>query len=624
MSQPKSVRSSFVLENYFGTPAICVVCAACRWSSGWLAVRALLALGVSLIASSVPLLAASGDVRNDDLSKLFNGLIRLDPICGRIAEKEVPLAPGNPSPSTRRMAERLSLIYQNAAPDSMAYLSDRLIPILQQQVTTTTNIDELVQIKFNLALHQVNAARPDSALNTFADIDRMIAESGGSLEPGPRAQLRIRKGLAFLRLGEQENCLAMHNADSCLFPLKPSAYHLLPRGSRGAISIFMQHLADYPGDLGTQWLLNLAHMTLGEYPAKVDPKFLIPAERFASEAPMPRFIDVSEGLGLNSNDLAGGCIIDDFDNDGFYDVVISAWDAKGQLRYYHNKGDGTFVERTSEAGLVGEVGALNIQQTDFNNDGLLDIWMMRGGWLAKAGRIPSSLLRNNGDGTFTDVTEEAGLLSSHPTMACRWFDYDGDGWLDLFVGNETTDSKDPDYCELYHNNTDGTFTECAEVSGVRIAAFVKGVACADYDNDGRPDLFLSVRGGRNVLFHNDGLIEREPPLRPVWRFSDRTARSSALLQQTAGFGTFFFDYDDDGWEDLLVFGYYLPRGVGDVAADYLGISNQGAKMKLFRNLKNGTFEDVTQATHLNRIAHTMGHNFGDLTGGHVPIGRKAI
>ena len=74
---------------------------------------------------------------------------------------------------------------------------------------------------------------------------------------------------------------------------------------------------------------------------------------------------------LDANDLAGGVIIDDFDNDGYYDLVISAWDLDGQLRYFHNNGDGTFTERTSEAGLVGEVGALNIQQTDYNNDGLL-------------------------------------------------------------------------------------------------------------------------------------------------------------------------------------------------------------------------------------------------------------
>jgi hypothetical protein len=277
------------------------------------------------------------------------------------------------------------------------------------------------------------------------------------------------------------------------------------------------------------------------------------------------------------------------------------------LRYFHNNGDGSFTERTSEAGLVGETGALNIQQTDYNNDGLLDIWMMRGAWFGKAGRIPSSLLRNNGDGTFTDVTEEAGLMSFHPTQTSRWFDFDGDGWLDLFIGHESTDHNDPDWCELYHNNHDGTFTECAEACGIRIAAFVKGVACADYDNDGRPDLYLSIRGGQNILLHNEG-----PDSAGQWHFRNASAQAGPVGLPMNSFGTFFFDYDNDGWEDLLVFGYYLPHGVADVAADYLGLPNPGAKTKLFRNNHDGTFTDVSEAVHLNRICHTMGHNFGDL------------
>ncbi|MBI3869287.1 MAG: CRTAC1 family protein [Verrucomicrobia bacterium] len=542
----------------------------------------------------------------------FEGLIALDPICKTIDPPSPLLAPGKPAPGTLRMAKRLADIFEKASPESMAYLSDRVAAILEQQAANATQLSEKFRLEFNLGVQQINASRPDAALNTFADMERLVAESGGRLDNRTRTELRLRKGLAFFRLGEQENCLATHNADSCVFPLKPKAYHLLPRGSRGAISLFGAHLSEHPEDLGTRWLLNLAHMTLGEYPEKVEPRFLIPPERFASEYNMPRFMDVSDGLGLDADDLAGGCIVDDFDNDGFYDIVISAWDGKGQLRYFHNNGNGAFMERTSEAGLVGEVGALNIQQTDYNNDGLLDIWMMRGGWLGKAGRIPSSLLRNNGDGTFTDVTEEVGLLRLHPTMASRWFDYDGDGWLDLFLGNESTDPKDPDWCELFHNNGNGTFTECASISGIKVAEFVKGVACGDYDNDGRPDLYLSVRDGKNILLHNDGPIDRIPPLAPLWQFSDRTARSAVVAEPILSFGTFFFDYDNDGWEDLLAFGYGLPNGVADVAADYLGLPNAGSKPRLFHNNQDGTFTDVTAESRLNRICHTMGHNYGDL------------
>ncbi len=541
----------------------------------------------------------------------FDGLISLDPVCETV-ERHPRFAPGNPAPSTRKMAQRLARIYELTDPAAAGYLSDRLAEMLHGELTNANEVNEKFRLQFHLAVQQINAARPDSALNTFSSMERLVAESGGELDEATRAELRLRKGMAFFRLGEQENCLATHNADSCVFPLKPKAFHLLPRGSLGAIAMFNAHLAEYPKDWSTRWLLNVAHMTIGEYPDKVNPQYLIPPEKFVSEYDMPRFFDVSDGLGVDANDLAGGVIVDDFDNDGFYDLVISAWDPKGQLRYFRNKGDGTFTERTSEAGLVGEVGALNISQTDYNNDGLLDIWMMRGGWLGKGGRIPKSLLRNNGDGTFTDVTEEAGLLSFHPTMATRWFDFNGDGWLDVFIGNESTDPNDPDWCELYRNNGNGTFTECAYEVGIRVAQFVKAVACADYDNDGRPDLYLSVRGGRNILLHNEGPVDRPPPLSPTWRFTDVTAQSGPITEPILSFGTFFFDYNNDGWQDLVAFGYYLPRGVGDVAADYMGVPNQGVKPRVYRNNRDGTFTDVTIEMRLNRICHTMGHNYGDL------------
>jgi len=535
------------------------------------------------------------------------GLITLDPICETVASQKPRFAPGNPAPSTRSMAQRLATLYEKANPATAGYMNDRMAELLHQKMTNTTELNEKFRLQFQLAIQQINAARPDVALNTFSAMERSIAEFGGELDDRTRAELRVRKGVAFFRLGEQENCLATHNADSCVFPLKPKAYHLLPRGSLGAIAMFNAHLAEYPNDFSVRWLLNLAHMTLGEYPEKVNPQYLIPPKVFASEYEMPRFPDVSDGLGIDANDLAGGVIVDDFDNDGLYDLVISAWDPQGQLRYFHNSGDGTFTERTSEAGLVGEVGALNIQQTDYNNDGLLDIWMLRGAWLSKAGRIPNSLLRNNGDGTFTDVTEEAGLLSYHPTQTSRWFDFDGDGWLDVFIGNESTDRNDPDWCELYRNNRNGTFTECAKACGIKVAEFVKGAACADYDNDGRPDLFIAVRGSRaKILLHNDG-----PDASGQWRFSS-VADRSGVNSDVLSFGTFFFDYDNDGWEDLLIFGYHLPNGVGEVAKDYLGLPNNAAKSKLYHNNRDGTFTDVSVEAGLNRVCLAMGHNYGDL------------
>ena len=118
------------------------------------------------------------------------------------------------------------------------------------------------------------------------------------------------------------------------------------------------------------------------------------------------------------------------------------------------------------------------------------------------------------------VTEAAGVLSFHPTQTAVWFDYNGDGWLDLFVGNEDTGVKRRP-CELYRNNQDGTFTECAAAAGLGISAFVKGVVSGDYNNDGRPDLYVSVRDAANLLFRNDGPKGGDATGRAGWRAPER-------------------------------------------------------------------------------------------------------
>jgi ASPIC/UnbV protein/VCBS repeat protein len=130
--------------------------------------------------------------------------------------------------------------------------------------------------------------------------------------------------------------------------------------------------------------------------------------------------------------------------------------------------------------------------------------------------------------------------------------------------------------------------------------FIKGVACGDYDNDGLPDLYLSDRGGRNVLFHNDGGL----------RFSD-VSQAAGVGESLSSFPTWFFDYDNDGWLDIFVSGFQWSS-VGDGCADYLGLPHKAAMPRLYHNRGDGTFADVTTEARLNRLLLAMGSNYGDL------------
>lgn len=504
------------------------------------------------------------------------------------------------------MVERLAKIRETADPSAFSNLNRRYAEQLGGALAAEANLQRRVMLRYQLAVQLLKAGKTEQAIGEFKAMEDSLAGAGLKLDGQRRVELRMLRATAHLRMGEQENCLLNHNNESCILPLTPKAFHKSPRGSRAAIGLLAEQLTEFPQDSGARWLLNLAYMTLGEYPDQVPPQWRIPSRVFDSEYALPRFPDIAGDLGLDVDDLAGGSLLEDFDNDGYLDVVVSAWGFEGQLRYFRNDGLGRFVERTKEAGLEGLVDGLNIQQTDYNNDGRPDIWVMRGAWQRRAGRLPNSLLRNNGDGTFSDVTEEAGLLSYHPTQTSVWFDCDGDGWLDLFVGNETTDAKDPDLCELYRNNGDGTFRECAVASGVSVARFVKGVTAGDYDNDGRPDLYISCLDGPNLLYHNDGAGK----VPGQWHFTE-VAKRAGVTEPEHSFPTWFFDYDNDGWEDLFVSGYDI-RNVGDVAADYLGLPNGGERPRLYRNNRDGTFTNVTVEAGLYRVCHTMGCNFGDL------------
>jgi hypothetical protein len=403
----------------------------------------------------------------------------------------------------------------------------------------------------------------------------------------------------------------MNNRDSCLMPIRGEGIHQQRDGGLKAIEALDELLAVAPDNLEARWMLNIAHMTLGSYPSGVPERFVIPPAAFASEHPLPRFDNVAKEAGVDVFGLAGGAILEDFDNDGRLDLMVSHLGFADQTRFFRNRGDGTFEDRTDVAGITGEVGGLNMIQADYDNDGFVDVLILRGGWMGDEGRFPLSLLHNNGNGTFSDVTVAAGLLRFAPTQTAAWLDYDGDGWLDLFVGNESTTPEHPYPCHLFHNNGNGTFTDVAHETGVDFVGFVKGATAGDYDNDGRPDLYLSVQGGDNVLFHNDGPTKSASGS-VQWRFTDR-AKAAGVTEPKSSFGVMFFDYDNDGWQDLWVSGYNAKGSMaGNVAADYLGLPTDAERGRLYHNEGNGTFTDVTREAGLYRVIPAMGLNFGDL------------
>src|SRR6266851_2003324 len=185
-------------------------------------------------------------------------------------------------------------------------------------------------------------------------------------------------------LGEIQNCATNHNAESCLFPIQGGGVHRQRLGATEAAKLYAELLSDPRTDaensLSYRWLLNLSYMTLGKYPDAVPRRWLIPPEAFRSDYDIGRFQDVAAEKGVAEFGVAGGVILEDFDNDGHLDLMISHMGVRDQLEYFHNNGDGTFTRMTEQAGLKGIVGGLNLVQADYNNDGCIDVFIPRGAW----------------------------------------------------------------------------------------------------------------------------------------------------------------------------------------------------------------------------------------------------
>jgi enediyne biosynthesis protein E4 len=327
------------------------------------------------------------------------------------------------------------------------------------------------------------------------------------------------------------------------------------------------------------------------------------------------FTDVTHKAGLDVEMYGIGAAVGDYDNDGYDDLFVTAY---GQSHLFHNNGNGTFTDVTQKAGLGGvKEFSTSAAWVDYDKDGKLDLVV--GNYVqwtpetdlyctmdgkSKSYCTPESykgtsvrLWHNNGNGTFSDVTQKAGLGEpTSKTLGVAVLDYDNDGWPDLLFSNDTQPNK------LYHNNGNGTFAEKAVVAGVAfsedgVARAGMGVDTADYDRSGNTSLMITNFSNQMIsLYHNEGksLFVDEAPRSDVGRAS--------LL--TLGFGCFFFDYDLDGWPDILVANGHIDPDIQKVQVNV----RYAEPPHLFRNLGKGKFAEVTKSAGAEFAAARVGRS----------------
>ncbi len=331
------------------------------------------------------------------------------------------------------------------------------------------------------------------------------------------------------------------------------------------------------------------------------------------------FTDVTRQAGLAVEMYGLGCAIGDYDNDGFADIYITT---VGSNHLFHNLGNGKFADVTAKAGVADPGFSAGAVWFDFDNDGKLDLFVAHYiDWSIETDQYcsldnknksyctpqrykgqSSTLFHNKGDGTFENVTRRAGLYdSTSKSLGVALLDYDNDGWLDLFVSNDTEPNK------LYHNNHNGTFTDVAVAAGVAYseAGTVRagmGTDAADYDNSGWQSILIGNFTNEGMaLYHNDGsgLFTDEAPATGIKRISTKSLT----------FGTLFFDYDLDGRPDILAVNGHVSDDISVVQPQV----KYAQQPHLFHNLGKNKFEEVTTTvgSSLQRSIVGRGVAYGD-------------
>jgi len=508
--------------------------------------------------------------------------------------------------STIEMAQYLSGVYQQEQPLNSNYRNaERAELFLSKQ--GSPDVNQHFQALMRGAFELVNAGHNERAIKIYDQLLQELSGMNFPEKPGYLFRVKGWRAITNLRLAEAENCLNNHNRASCLIPFQKEAYHKKTRGGEAAIKDILEILK-ISDDYNMRYLLNFAYMILGKYPESVPKKYLIPLSIKEKDTGVGRFQNIASEAGIDDGQLSGGVVIDDLTGNGHLDILCSSWNLRDQLKFYINNGDGSYSESHIKAGLKGITGGLNMTHADYDNDGDLDVLILRGAWLPMS-VVPNSLLRNNGDGTFTDVTKTSGIFSLYPTQTAAWADFDNDGLLDIYIGNESLAGLSDHPCELYLNQGDGTFTEIAAETNSAIVGYVKGVCVADYDNDNDPDIFISVLNGKNILLRNNLSGSGD-----AFSFEDVSEKAGIQLPLQS-FPCWFFDYDNNGTEDLFVASYPVSN-YNNLCAEYsqelMGSAIRTELSRLYSNNGDGTFTDKTYDMGFKKVVFAMGCGFGDM------------
>jgi hypothetical protein len=322
------------------------------------------------------------------------------------------------------------------------------------------------------------------------------------------------------------------------------------------------------------------------------------------------FTDRAEEAGLAITTGVMAAVAGDLDNDGYQELLVSGdggflSPTKSVFRLFRNNGDGTFTDVTAASGIIPPEVQTGAALGDIDNDGLLDIFLGSPGSVPLQVQYKNRLFHNDGHLHFSDISERAGIDSAIGACVGTFSDYDRDGWIDLFIANCGTPQGQLTPMELYHNNGDGTFTEVAQQAGLHGNGLWMGLAFGDYDNDGNIDLFISNGGLAlplgilpHALYHNNG----------DGTFTDMGPRLG-FDKLRWGWGNALLDFDNDGWPDLFFTGAFPNPFDHSV---FLGPNGEGNPGVLWRNNHDGSWTDLSAGLpHDFRHDYTSGVAAGD-------------